>query len=376
VNRPYYAFGMLLAFLTLAMLAVGLSSRPASRAKHPSAGGGTRLETPRRGLGGPVFVLVVPEQPLLLAIPELGDDIAIDRAICGQSSGQGQAFNHLHGANDQHAGLVSADVSVAPPAFGLASRAPWSTVSGGLTPTTIRMAIDRAAAQNADRQPPAPIDYLSHYDRVYDEAMSQSSLPAMGVSAATPGDTEQGELVALFSTFVPPAELPRLADLPRIAKAEATGESTKTQRTRRWDYEANAIFRGAAQRAWRAVVEARLSDDWDAAEEKAFGKKRRDELLYSPRWEDYEALPVRGDLDLSQPDALVGNSNQPPDVAARDTAPPQPATVGGMSTAEVLQITVASLNRVAEKVGELVAQWLQEAGIEVAIRPVAGQSTN
>jgi hypothetical protein len=41
----------------------------------------------------------------------------------------------------------------------------------------------------------------------------------------------------------------------------------------------------------------------------------------------------------------------------------------------LLQITVASLNRVAEKVGELLAQWLQEAGIEVATRPVAGQTT-
>jgi hypothetical protein len=374
VNRPYYAFGMLLAFLTLAMLAVGLSSRPASRVKQPSAGGGSRLDTPRRGPGGPVFVLVVPEQPLLLAIPELGSDERADGAICGVTSGSPRADEHLPGWAD-HTAIASADVSVAPPAFGLASRAPWSTEIGDLSPAEIRVATDRALAQLPTRQLPAPLDYLSHYDPVYDAAMTTSGHATHAVRPALPSGDEQVDLVGLFSTFVAPAELPRLADLPRLARTEpASSDEPAPRRTRRWDYEANSIFRGAAQRAWRAVLETRLSDDWEAAEEKALGKKRRDELLYRPMWEDYEALPAWHDREAGEPGTVPADSNRPA-VAARDTQSLQPATVGTLRTSELLQITVASLNRVAEKVGELLAQWLQEAGIEVATRPVAGQTT-
>jgi hypothetical protein len=381
VNRPYYAFGVLLAFLTLAMLAVGLSSRPASRDKQPNAGGGSRLESPRRGPGGPVFVLVVPQQPMLLAIPQLGSDERADRAICGLARDTGPADEPFRGWAD-HTAIAAADISVAPPAFGLTSRAPWSTVIGNLSPAEIRVASDRALAQQPTRQRPAPLDYLSHYDPVYDAAMTATPLWANTPFAAVPSDDRQSEVVALFGTFVPPAALPRLADRPRLAKSTAAkGDEPASRRTRRWDYEANAIFRGAAQRAWRAVVETRLRDDWEAAEEQALGKKRRDELLYRPMWErptweDYEELSTWRDLEDARPDAVPVEANQPPAVAARDTRPPQPATIGILRASEVVQITVASLNRVAEKVGQLVAQWLQEAGIEVATRPVAGQSTN
>jgi hypothetical protein len=375
VNRPYYAFGVLLAFLTLAMLAVGLSSRPASRHKQPSAGGGSRLETPRRGPGGPVFVLVVPEQPLLLAIPALDADQPTTGAICGLTSDSGRADEHFGGWADQTA-IASADVSVAPRAFGLASRAPWSTVIGNLSPAEIRVATDSAWAEPPILQHPAPLDYLSHYDPVYDAAMTTSGHATQAVRPAVPGGDDQVELVGLFATFVAPTELPRLANLPRLAKSStARDDEPAPQRTRRWDYEANSIFRGAALRAWRAVLETRLSDDWEAAEEKAQGKKRRDELLYRPMWEDYEALPTWRELEGGEQHAAPADSKQPV-VAARDTQFVQPATVSTLRASEVVQITVASLNRVAEKVGELVVQWLQVAGIEVATRPVAGQSTN
>jgi hypothetical protein len=360
------------------MLAVGLSSRPASRSKQPSAGGGSQLDSPRRGPGGPVFVLIVPEQPLLLAIPVLGTDAVATRtngggAICGMAFGsEVSGYANALGWADQSV-IAAADIAIAPPPFGLASRSPWSVAAGELSPTEIRLAIDRAHTDELAATRLPSLDYLSHYDPVYDAAMTVEFASPAARPAVVLGDDDQVDLLTLFSTFVPPTEMPRLADLPRIAKSPSAAADRRS--ARRWDYEANSIFRGAAQRAWKALLETRLSDDWESAEEQSLGRKRRDELLYHPLWEDYEALLSLNEQEAAEFDPSPTSPSSMPAVAARDTQPTQSATIDLPPTAELLQITVSSLNRVAEMVGQTLQLWLQEAGIRVASKPIEGQST-
>ena len=63
MNRPFYAFGVLLTLLALAMYAVGSSSRSTTVESQPSASGGTLL-SPRPRLGS-IYVVVLPagEEP-------------------------------------------------------------------------------------------------------------------------------------------------------------------------------------------------------------------------------------------------------------------------------------------------------------------------
>ena len=81
MNRPFYAFGVLLALLALAMYAVGSSSRSTTVESQPASAGGTLL-SPRPRLGS-IYVVVLP------AAEELAHESAASAAtalICPQEA--------------------------------------------------------------------------------------------------------------------------------------------------------------------------------------------------------------------------------------------------------------------------------------------------
>ena len=69
MNRPFYAFGLLLALLALAMFAVSSSNRPTAGQVQPPAPAGNQL--PATARLGSIYVVVLPaaEVPIQVADP-------------------------------------------------------------------------------------------------------------------------------------------------------------------------------------------------------------------------------------------------------------------------------------------------------------------
>jgi hypothetical protein len=333
VNRPFYAFGVLIAFLTLAMLAIGLSSRPAGQ--QPSAGGsGSGL--PRRQPGVTMFVVRLPEEELDISLGmelALNDDAVASAAICGLG---GQQPRHWLGSASSAA---SGDVFVKPTLW----RSAWaseqeSNAAEGLQFVSIQMA---DLAQSDTNETPLVTGYDAAFDRAMAESVSAFLPTTRAVEyasdAADPDDAE--ELVRLFDSLV---------------RSESRQGEQKSKLSllarRRWDYETQAIVLGGLNSFGRVFADSDWDNDWRAAAARIglHGTNATDP--HGPAWSDYTAWigSKQGTVALQgvQIRTTAANWSRPRDL--------------------LLQIAVAGLNRVAELLHQMAGAWLDQAGERTA----------
>ncbi len=336
MNRPFYAFGVLIAFLTLAMLAIGLSSRPS--AKQPSAGGsGSGL--PRRQPGVTLYVMVLREDEKLdLLDLTAGEPGASEAVFCGLTTRSatytpGYGFKGAAGDVHQDSDLWRSE-----------SLADVARPDSGLSGVTIELA-DPLRTYEFDQSPLA-----TGYDAAYDRAMSGELLPfkqAAAISDQQDSSEPDGDpMVLLFESLV-------RCETPQIERKSNQARLTG----RRWDYEAQAIVLGVQNRLWKGLEAARLDDEWLAvAEQTGLVDQAKAISQRGPTWAEYTAW--------------IGSKQWT--VAWRDSQKRTGVAFWGEPKDELLQIAVAGLNRVAELLHELVAQWLDRAAERIAQRASSG----
>jgi hypothetical protein len=321
-----------MAFLALAMLAIGLSSR--SSRERPSAGG-SGIQTPRRQPGVTTFVLVLPDadgesvaDPLALLLEEP----AASAAPCGIAAlstafahgcSLEQATGEVHSVGGSHV-LLSANTA--------------PTELPRLLPALIE-AIEPVALDSA-----TTYALTTGYDAAYDRAMSAAFNPNAELSKTTDANEPESDdpMLEVFESLSH-----RKTEQPRA-------ESNLTRLTqRRWDYEARAIFAGAANRLWRELESAKVADDWQrVARQTGFASDATVNYLPATTWAEYEAW--------------IGSKQWT--VAGRDTQWGQGVAFWGRPKGELLQIAVAGLNRVAELIHATWTRFWDEAAERIAER--------
>jgi hypothetical protein len=209
VNRPFYAIGVLLAFLALAMLAVGLSSRPrplAPQGTGPSAAG-SGTQTPRHQPGPTAYVLIVPDAP----VETTNTTAVLEQPTYEQGCGW-----------DRGTGLVY--VPTPEPAIELRG---------------IRVEIARDPSQWADPRG----ELTTGYDSDYDRAMNPAPVPQTAPIVSGFDDSGDDDLVRRFQSF-----------LPRSAA------STAPVGRRHWEYQIRTIYLGVTNRLGRFMNPTVASD--------------------------------------------------------------------------------------------------------------------
>jgi hypothetical protein len=299
VNRPFYAIGVLLAFLAVAMMAVGLSSRPTSRPASAQSGSG--ITKPRRGPGSAVFLLAVSdevaeESAADLLVAEAVDDVAIEpcySAGCGLDRCTGRVYRPLVRTNRT-----------------------------ALKATVVALASEPATESIG------PMDCLSHYDAAYDSAVYGAANGLIGDVIALPAehsfDSDDQTLTLFRSLIGEPFEV-RASVLPRAKSA-----------SRNWRYELNAWCVGAANQAWQSTERLGLADEcqrWAAV----FGLRAELNQVAEalPTWADYQDW-----------------CNSPQEgVAGQDTPAAGSAPFLSQPWRHVLQFAVSWLNHAAKTIG-------------------------
>ncbi|MEX2173143.1 MAG: hypothetical protein WD872_02190 [Pirellulaceae bacterium] len=317
MNRPFYAFSVLMAFLVLAMLAVALTSRPTRQ--QPNATGGSGLEAPRRAPGGPIFVQV-------FAAPEL-DLVPTPVAVTVATTGCPALPSYQAGCGlDRTTGLVYTVGGE------ILRRRPAKTASSlaGMQPAAIRVAADVQAlgeSANASGQ--------SHYDAAYDVAMgwiAAAEIPAIEISHPTSGPAKlatSDEILALFQSLQTAAS---------GAPAPAAGASHW-----RWRfYPTASLINGVVNEAWQQLAAAKLDDDWQRAAARAGTDRQAPAQAARPDWSDYQ-------------DWIT---SQQPGVSERSTQTGEKAALSPQMDRPLVQIAVAGLNHVAEML-HASADWLE-----------------
>jgi len=335
VNRPFYAFGVLMAFLALAMLAIGLSSRPSGA--RPSAGGSGR-DLLRRQPGVTMFVLVLPDADLadLLALPT--DD---DQIVC--QGGCGFAVEQLRYAHGCGLDRATGDVNFEPSRSPTSSAADFSVSETGLRAATIESA-DPVLLDNLHRDSPE-----TGYDAAYDQAMSAEPIVQRDPVSLAPAASDQ--VAAEWDD-------PLLVVFNSLSRRETTQIEQKSYltrlRQRRWDYEARAILAGAQNRVWKLFTTAGIADQWlHAAEQTGLVDVERASTKPGPTWAEYVAW--------------IGSRQWT--VAGRDTEIGSGVSFWNLPKGQLLQIAIARLNHVAELLHEALIQLLEQAGERIAGRP-------
>ena len=334
MNRPFYAFGLLMAFLALAMLAIGLSSRPSG--ERPSASG-SGIETPRRQPGVTTFVLVLPDATV-------GDllDLPAEPMACQDACG----IAILPPSYEQGCGLdrATGEVYFAPTRLPLSPRATFALGAIGLRPATIEPADPVQLDDEVQYQ------LTTGYDAAYDEAMS-AVVPALNSSAGTANAPEVRELDTLE---LDDPDLLIFESLSRSKTAQAERKSYFARFCqRRWDYEAKAIVSGAVNRVWQLFTTAGVADEWmQAAQQTGLVNGANANSQPRPTWAEYEAW--------------IGSKQWT--VAGQDTRAGDRVAFWSPPKDELLQIAVAGLNRVAELLHEALARLLGETAARIAER--------
>ena len=338
MNRPFYAFGVLIAFLALAMLAIGLSSRPSG--KQPSAAGsGSGL--PRRQPGVTLYVMVLPDEgdfdsrfrieELLDANEEAGAAVACGRSAGAKSYAPGHEFDGVAG-----------DVYEDPGLWRSSSHADAIKPVAGLAGVTIEPAMP-PRIDDFDRS-----NLATGYDAAYDRAMSDD--PAPGKQAAATSETSS----EIEESIEPDAD-PLLLVFDSLVRSEMPQIERKSSqarwRGRRWDYEAQAIVLGAQNRVWKWLELARIDDEWlRTVEQTGLVDQAKPINQRGLTWAEYTAWI----------------SSKQWTVAGRDSQKRASVAFWGEPRGQLLQIAVAGLNRVAELLHELVAQLLNQAAERIA----------
>jgi hypothetical protein len=299
VNRPFYAIGVLVAFLAVALLAVGLSSRPTQH--QTTARGGNHADSARRALGGPAYLLALPtgEEPLAQAIdPEAGEGESAGYLPCEQP-----CFAYGCGL-DRNTGLV---YSIQP-----------------ITRCRFRATTIAVAADPNSLLPASSIDCRAHYDRKYDAVLYGEGIPAARNGRPT-------ESVAAPQTAFPTEfgdNDPTLRLFFSLAGRGAAGPALRLKSARRWRLELLQIARGLANQTWESATRLGVADRWQRIVEVVRPAPATD----GPSWADYEAWIA----------------SLQPGVADRDTPPAENATWIDQPWRQVLQFAVSWLNHAAK----------------------------
>jgi hypothetical protein len=338
VNRPFYAFGVLIAFLALAMLAIGLSSRPS--AKQPSAAGsGSGL--PRRQPGVTLYVMVMPDEDdsetrfyleeFLKNEPQ-EENREAGAVACGRAA---RAAGYSPGC--EFAGAAG-DVFEDPGLWRSSAHAEAIERAAGLACVTIEPAMP-PRIDDFDRS-----NLATGYDAAYDRAMSQGAdtwkHAAATVEIEESSEPDADPLMLVFESLV-------RSDLPQLERKSNQARVSG----RRWDYEAQAIGLGAQNRLWQWLELARIDDEWlAAAEQTGLVERAKPSSQSGLTWAEYTAWI----------------SSKQWTVAGRDSQKRANVAFWGEPRGQLLQIAVAGLNRVAELLHELVAPWLNQAAERIA----------
>ncbi len=314
MNRPFYAFGVLLAFLALAMLAVGLSSRP--QRQPVTAGGASQLKSPRRSLGGVAYLLVVPasasdcaddaaaDVESNAAADELADCTPTYAVGCGLDRSTGRVYMATCDPSQTH--LHSAIV--------------------GLVERPLDLALEIAG----------PLDCRAHYDLAYDAIVygpaNQNPTPTRGSEATDP-------TLTLFNSL--------LGESFPDTRAQGRGLPRRTTSARRkWQYQIQALARGIGNQLWLSANRMGLSDEWQRAAAWASPAVAFDESTWNgPSWTDYEAWIA----------------SLQPTVAELHTPAGDKTDIPGLRWRQVLQIAVAWLNHAAKTLGAVADQLAESA---------------
>lgn len=334
MNRPFYAFGVLMAFLALAMLAIGLSSRPSGQ--QPSAAGSSSGLLERQA-GVTLYVSVLADGEQLELAGLLADDEAAGSAVCGLATDEAAYAGGV--GLDRTMG----DVFEAPSWWHGLSIADSVPSREGLQSTTI--ALTRPIRLDGLELPTA----TSGHDAAYDCAMSAAlstfpRLPETGVSSRVTEAEEADSLVLLFESLV-------RSESPRARQKSDVSSVSRW----RWEFELQAVVLGAQNRLWQWAVLARLDDDWHAAA-RASGLvgMSKSSAQPGPNWAEY----------TDWIGSKLGS------VALRGSPKPNTAAFWRQPNDRLMQIAVAGLNRVAELLHELVGKWLKETAGRIAQRVV------
>lgn len=322
MNRPYYAFTALVGLLVVAMLAVGMSSRPVrpTLRQSPSA---LAARTAPQGLGGAAYLLVLPDEPAA-AWADYGsccDASCAEPVSCEQPA-------YLAGC-----GLDRATGRVYP-------------VSTALAEVKLQAAVIRPAERPAVETAGGPSDCLSHHDPLYDAAVygtkrDRETTLSEALEAADP-------MLQLFNSLLESqTRAAPLAPLP--AQATTTG----------WQYELRVMAAGLANRLWLVAERIGLADDWQwigqflrhrSAESRSAGT--------GPSWADYEDW-----VNSLQPHAAPWGT---PAGGAADS--------GADSGRPLLQFAVAGLNHAAKTLASW-ADWLESVASDRSVPQVGVRST-
>lgn|GEM_PF-6976982 len=341
MNRPFYALGVLMAFLALATLAIGLSSRPT--ALQPSAGGsGTELH--RRQPGVTMYVVMLPnagEQELLGLLA--ADDVFFAPLPCGST------IERSLYTGDSPLDWAIGDVHSAPYVRPIGSWANAAQSGNCLQPVIVRV-VGMVRLEEIDRSN----SLATGYDAAYDQAMRAelgSLWQVKSASSSFPSEPPAMQLQELD------AEDPMVLIFDSLVRSKTTQRGPNSYlgkfRARRWDYEVKSVAIGAQNRLWQLLVFAGVADEWTkSAVETGLMNGARVNTLSGPTWAEYMAW--------------IGSKQWT--VARRDGSNTNSVAIWSQPSDQLLQIAVAGLNRVAELLHELIGQWVDRAADRLAER--------
>jgi hypothetical protein len=299
VNRPLYAFAALAGMLVMAMVAVGLASRPVSQ---PS--GTAPVELARSGVGSGAYLLVLQD-------PDFADADAAEPTCC-RDLGPCDLPAYAAGCGlDRTTGMVY----------------PVSTMFPKVDLQTI---VVRVAERPAVEAAADATDCLSHYDPAYDAAVYGTTpdrrRPVGGkIEAADP-------ILLLFNSLLETRSQPAAALPPNSAAS-------------RWQYQLRAMAAGLGNHLRSAALELGLDDEWQSIRGwLRLPGSRRHAVSSNPSWADYEAWIA----------------SLQPRVAPWSTPAGGADGSGALSRRELLQFAVAGLNHAAKTLSGL-ADLLESA---------------
>ena len=306
MNRPFFAIGVLLAFLAVAMVAVGLASRPARHSK--STRGGSRVDPARRSLGGPAYLLALPhgEEPLAQQIAmEAGEGEDARYLPCEQPC-------YAYGCGlDRCTGLV---YSIQPVAARQQLRA--ARIAVATDPNTLL--------------PANSADCRAIYDRLYDAAVYGDGIAAARIEMPTEilAAPQSAFPTDSSTTTVTGDNDPTLRLFFSLARRGTSKPVLRLKSARRWRLELLQIVRGLVNQTWESASRLGVADRWERVVEVV----RPQTAPTGPSWADYEAW-----IASLQPGA-----------ADRDTPGSEIGAWIDQPWRQVLQIAVAWLNHAAK----------------------------
>ncbi len=330
MNRPFYAIGVLLAFLAVAMMAVGLSSRPTRQPASAQSGSG--ITKPRRGPGSAVFLLAIPDEVAEDIVSDLlaaeSENPPVDTAI--------EQPSYSHGCGlDRTTGLVYAT---------------QSEDRNRLKPAVVHVADQAETLASL-----GPMDCYSHCDPAYDSAVyGRESLNLNSGGFSYPANhigivSDEDPTLALFRSLLGEQFDAHSSVLPRIKSAN-----------RNWRYELIAWSTGAANQARQSAQRLGLADEckrWGAL--LGLASKQAEAVASLPSWGDYQ--------DLSE--------SEQAGVAGQDTPAGGETAILSHPTQQLLQIAVASLNHAAKTLGAA-AERLDSLDLRPAGGPIGWRTTD